>query len=122
MLTRYLRFKRRESRNAFGHNEEKSESRTRHFRRRGLDAANAIGSIVVFRVGRSMIVRLAVVMMVGLNVRVDQAGVLKKRVRTRRQPQCDHGENNKGPQPVHLPNLSAPFAQFNSNVRSFCIH
>ena len=88
MLTRYLGFNRGESRNAFRHNEEKSQSRARRFCRRSFDPANSISSVMILCVGRAMIVIvcLASVMVVDLGLSVNQARILKKRVRTRRQP------------------------------------
>jgi hypothetical protein len=45
---------------------------------------------VIFRVGGTVIMRLPVVMMM-LDVLVNQPGVLKKRVRTRRHPKGEQG-------------------------------
>lgn len=65
------------------------------------DSANAVCSIVIGRIGRSVVVGFSVVVMVMLNILVNQPDLLKKRVRTRWHPQGQHGQNNNCPKPVH---------------------
>jgi hypothetical protein len=115
VLTLYLKFVGSRNRERFSQNEHEIERRARRFRCAGFDPANAVGGVVVLGVRRAMIVIVcfAVLMMVDLVVGVNQTGVIEKRMRTRREPHCDHGKNNKGPRPVHVPNLSEDIQEFN---------